>query len=256
MPPLAHPGYSHRTVNSTTLVARDWAWNTLADALHTHQTLYAWANAQHSREALEGRGIAWGTVIPAGTHGAAETAVVVRHSRHGGTFAPLTKDLFLHPTRAVHELDTAMRLAANGVPTPEVIGVAVYPHYGIFARSDVMTRRLPTGYDFPTAWRLHASAAARAAIIEAVAILLHKLLEAGAHHPDLNAKNIYVAGSDMSFTAYALDVDRVRFTVHARAAARNLARFTHSVRKWNVKRGLGVTDAEMARLNVLMWTKT
>ena len=55
------------------------------------------------------------------------TRAVVRHNRHGGLFAPVTRDLFLPPTRAPHELRTALRLTALGVPTPPVLMYGVEP---------------------------------------------------------------------------------------------------------------------------------
>ncbi len=95
--------------------------------------------------------------------------IVVRHSRHGGTFAPLTGDLFLAPTRAPAELSNALRLADAGVPTAEVVAYAVYPAMGPLVRADVATRRL-RGADFPDAWRATADGAARKSLAFAAAL--------------------------------------------------------------------------------------
>lgn len=202
---------------------------------------------------LRGRGIAWSTALPAGAGTQSSTPVVVRHSRHGGMFAGLTGDVFPMPTRAPRELATAVRLAAGGVPTPEVIAYAVHPVAGILARSDVMTRLLPEGRDFPEAWRADDSAAARAALIDAVAVLLRALSSTDAQHPDLNLKNVYIAGVGAAATAYALDVDRVSFAPDAQVAARNFARFARSARKWNEVHGLGVGDDALLRLATAAW---
>ncbi|MDQ8154072.1 MAG: lipopolysaccharide kinase InaA family protein [Gemmatimonadota bacterium] len=247
------PGYVRSAAGAVEFVARDWAHEPLRQALGAHGSLYQWAEAQADREPLQGRGVAWATTLGVGaTSGSTGTAVVVRHTRHGGLFAGLTGDLFPRPTRAPRELATAVRLANSGVPTPEVIAYAVHPVAGVLARSDVMTRRLPAGRDFPAAWRA-AAPDARTPLLEAVAVLLRALSGAGAHHPDLNVKNVYVAGDGAAITAYVLDVDRVEFADAPRAAARNVARFARSARKWNERHALGVPDDALMRLATLAW---
>jgi len=250
-PSALPPGYVRSAQGAAELIARDWASDVLRDVLRAHRTLFHWAESQGDREALRGRGVAWATTIAPSS--AAATPVVVRHSRHGGMFAGVTGDLFLRPTRAPHELSAAVRLAEAGVATPEVIAYAVHPVAGVFARSDVMTRRLPPGRDFPAAWRADASPESRQAIIDAVAALLRALSAAGAHHADINIKNVYIAGTGASATAFVLDVDRVSFGGTADAAARNFARFARSVRKWNERHNLGVGDDALVRLAALAW---
>ncbi len=235
------------------VVAREWAATALSQALRAHGSLFAWAAAQPTRHELRGRGVAWATRLPAGAESQASTAVVVRHTRHGGLFAAVTGDLFPRPTRAPRELATAVRLAACGVPTPEVIAYAVHPVAGILARSDLMTRRLPDGCDLPEAWRAATSSAARHAVIDAVAVLLRALSDCGAQHADLNVKNVYIAGEGAAATAYVLDVDRVRFVKDTHVAARNLARFARSARKWNAERGLDLGDDALMRLATRSW---
>lgn len=244
------PGYSRSAAGAVELVVRDWAREALTAAVTAHGSLYHWAGAQADREPLQGRGVAWATTLDTGTP--PRTAVVVRHTRHGGLLARWTGDLFARPTRAPLELDTAVRLTDAGVPTPEVVAYAVHPVAGLLARSDVMTRRLPAGSDFPAAWRA-ASPAARVPLLEAVAALLRTLSRAGAHHPDLNVKNVYLAADDERFVAYVLDVDRVIFGDASQAAARNVARFVRSARKWNAQHALGVPDDALMRLASLAW---
>jgi 3-deoxy-D-manno-octulosonic acid kinase len=237
------------------IVAREWATDALVQALRAHGSLFAWAAAQPTRHELRGRGVAWATSLPAGADMQASTAVVVRHTRHGGLFAAVTGDLFPRPTRAPRELATAVRLAACGVPTPEVIAYAIHPVAGVLARSDMMTRRLPDGYDLPDAWRAAPSAAARNAVIDAVATLLRALSASGAQHADLNVKNVYIAGEGAATKAYALDVDRVRFVKDMEVAARNFARFARSARKWNAERGLDLGDDALIRLATRAWVE-
>ncbi|HEY5491272.1 MAG TPA: lipopolysaccharide kinase InaA family protein [Gemmatimonadaceae bacterium] len=246
-------GYSRSRHGPVTLVAREWASAVLRQALQAHGSLFRWAEAQRSRDELRGRGVTWATILPPGPGTGADTPVVVRHTRHGGLFAPLTGDLFLLPTRAPRELSTAVRLSAGGVPTPEVIAYAVHPVGGILARSDMMTRRLPHGSDLPDAWRAACPGAARDAIIDAVATLLRALSALGAQHADLNVKNVYIAGEGAATTAYVLDVDRVRFVADGNVSARNFARFARSARKWNAERGLDLGDDALVRLATRAW---
>jgi 3-deoxy-D-manno-octulosonic acid kinase len=162
----------------------------------------------------------------------------------------VTGEYFLIPTRAPLELATSLRLAAAGIPTPEVIAYAVYPAAGIFARSDVMTRRLPDGDDFPAAWK-NASRADRNSMLAAVARLLKALAFAGAWHADLNLKNIYVAGTGSDVTAYLLDVDRVTFPEGSDIAARNFKRLERSARKWRTRWGLDFDEDSLGQLAAL-----
>ncbi len=236
-----------------TLVARDWATAALTQAMAQHGSLFHWAAAQTTRDPLHGRGVAWGTVLPAGAGGQPNTPVVVRHTRHGGLFAGVTGDLFAMPTRAPRELSTAVQLASAGVMTPEVIAYAVHRVAGVLARSDVMTRRLPEGRDLPDAWRAAPPGDARDAIIDAVATLMRALSSCGAQHADLNVKNVYVASEGAAVTAYVLDVDRVTFMNDPHVSAQNFARFARSARKWNALHALDFDDSALVRLATLAW---
>lgn len=226
------------------MVALSGSAKAVRDALAAG-TLHAWASRQAGTRALAGRGTAWTATLSNGTE------VVVRHSRHGGAFARATGDLFLLPTRAPRELASALRLAAAGVPTPEVIAYAVYPATWPFARADVVTRRL-RGSDFPDAWHAAPGAPARRAMVRALAVLLRRLRSAGALHPDLNLKNVLLVVSDDEPAAFVLDVDRVSFGEPGGRdiAARNLERLLRSSRKWRDRWGIDLDDAaHMATLS-------
>jgi RIO-like serine/threonine protein kinase len=175
--------------------------------LATGLTLHAWAAQQPQARALRGRGTSYAVALDG-------EPVVVRHSRHGGLLAPLTRDLFLAPTRAPHELEVSIRLRHAGVPTPEIVAYAIYGAAPGLARADVVTREI-AGH------ALDSVAAAEA--------LLVGLTRAGAVHPDLNAHNVLVAGK----TAFVLDVDRVYFLPpdDQRVIERNRARLMRSARK-------------------------
>ena len=235
-------GYAHLDVGWCRAVACTWAAAAVAEALDG-QTLYEWAARQPVKEKMHGRGVIHSVDLPTSP----ATAVVVRRNCHGGLLRNLTGEYFLAPTRAPLELATYLRLAAAGVPTAEVIAYAVYPVAGIIARSDVMTRRLPEGGDFPAVWE-KAGNAERDQILVAVRRLLDALVSAGGWHADLNLKNIYIAGSGTDPTAYLLDVDRVTFPGGCDSAARNFKRLAQSARKWRTRWGLDFTEDSLARL--------
>ena len=186
--------------------------------LEEHGTLYAAAAATPGRREYVGRapayGIAWDDV-----------RVVVRHSRHGGLFAPLTSDLFLPPTRAKREHATAHRLTRRGVPTPAVLGYAIYRAGLVLRRADVVTREVPGARDlaaYPATPEAHA----------ALETLLTRLAAAGAIHRDLNARNILLAEKGGALTAYVIDVDRVVFRYRGHIVDRvNRARLRRSIAK-------------------------
>ncbi|MFI5246685.1 MAG: lipopolysaccharide kinase InaA family protein, partial [Gemmatimonadales bacterium] len=207
-------------------------------------TLHEWAARQPGARAMQGRTVAWATTFPNGTE------VVIRHSRHGGLLAPLTGDLFRAPTRAPLELAAALRLAGAGVPTPEVLAYAVYPAFGPFARADVATRRLH-GRALPEAWHATATDDERWALIDVLSRLLGALRRAGAHHPDLNVRNVLVLDAAPGPTAAILDVDRMMFGTpdDAGLAARNVRRLLRSMAKERVGLGVDLTSRQVQRLN-------
>lgn len=249
----AMSGYTRFEVAGQHGVAREWALPAICDALAS-STLHIWAARQKNCEHFYGRGINYGVLLPAGRESQLSTAVVVRHNRHGGALRFVTGDCFLLPTRAPLELSISLRLAAAGVPTPEVIGYVIYPIAGMFARSDVVTRRLPEGGDFPDVWS-KADASSRGVLLLKMAELLRALAKTGAWHADLNLKNIYIAGCDSAVTPYLLDVDRVTFPERSDIATLNFKRLARSIRKWRDQRGLDFSEELLARLEALAWEK-
>jgi hypothetical protein len=222
-----HVGYEHLdTPIATGVVLADLA-EPLRDIVSS-RTIYAYAAAHPERRELAGRGPAY--AIPLGS-----ARVVVRHVRHGGLLAPLTRDLFLPPTRAPYELAVSRRLRDGGVPTPEVVAYITYPAAAFLRRADVITREIPGATDFGTLLGAASrSASDRAALWETVSDLIGSLAAAGAYHEDLNVRTILVsAGADGRRTAHAIDVDRVVWghPGDPSLARNNLARLHRSARK-------------------------
>lgn len=204
-----------------------------------HFTLFEYAREHPERRELRGRGAAYAVPLPAGG-----PRVVVRHNRHGGLLAPLTRDLFLAPTRAPRELAIALELRRLGVPTPELAAYAVYPPTAPLQRADVATLEIPESRDLAAVLR-DGDAREREAALDATARLVGALARAGARHADLNAKNVLLAPD----RAYVLDVDRVRFgQPKPQALQANIARLVRSLRKWRDGHQTPVEEREIAAL--------
>jgi hypothetical protein len=201
--------------------------------------------AAHHPEAriLEGRGIAYAVPLPEST-----VQVVVRRSRHGGIFAPITGERFLGRTRAPRELETALRLERNGVATPRVIAYATYPDSALTRRADVLTAEVEGARDLAAEIMAANGGALGEELITAVAALIASMTIAGARHPDLNIKNILVTRYDGGAVhAQVIDVDRVWFDQPGRplVAERNLRRLTRSIQKWRRLHGLQIDDFDI-----------
>ena len=239
-------GYARFEWKDATVVARTDAAPGIGAALQVCRTLHGWASTLPGARAYEGRATAWGARLPN-----TSIDVVVRHAQHGGLLAALTGDRFVNPGRAPWELEVSRRLRDAGVPTPEVVAYLLYPAGPGFCRCDVATRRLPDGADFPTLWRTAAvDTGQQGAILVAVGALLRALANIGAHHPDLNARNIYLAREGGGYRAFVLDVDRIQFLPSGdpRVSARNLARLARSLRKLRERKEIVFPEPQLAAL--------
>jgi 3-deoxy-D-manno-octulosonic acid kinase len=202
-------------------------------------TLYAHAATHPDSTRYRGRLPAFGIPLP---HSA--TRVVVRHATHGGMLAWMTGDRFIGAGRAPHELEVAHALRDAGVPTPELVGYALYRGDRFFSRIDVVTSEVPDALDLATV--LGESPNDPRPALEATARLIAALASAGAHHADLNLKNVLIVQGPGGTTASVLDVDRVTLGLsRGDAMKRNLARFERSARKWLGKGALAVSELDL-----------
>lgn len=231
------PGYTLVQSGGIQAVAADHIADDTREILKK-TTLYAHAEHHPAARPLAGRGISF--AAPLGSERA-----VVRHNRHGGLLAPVTGDLFVAPTRAPLELQISIQLADKGVPTPTVLGFAVYPAVAIWRRADVATREIPDSFDLG-----HALASTqpqvRMAALEATAELIRTLRSARARHEDLNVKNILLSGAPR-LKAWLLDVDRVVFK-RADPTEANIRRLLRSIDQGQKKGGLRASADEVALL--------
>jgi tRNA A-37 threonylcarbamoyl transferase component Bud32 len=243
---MVPPGYERLLLAHAVAVARPEFAAGIRRCLHgadgTRPTLYEYAARQTTSRALQGRGTAYAMTLPL-----SRERVVVRHNRHGGAFAPVTRDLFLAPTRAPYELRISIELEQRGVPTPQIVAYVLYPPAGLLQRADVCSREIADSRDFGLIMS-RPDATERAPAIQAAARLVAALARAGARHHDLNAKNILLTAD----IAYVLDVDRVVLGAHPKSVLEaNLARLTRSLHKSRTQFGAKITDDEIAELERL-----
>lgn len=194
-------------------------------------SLYEWAAKHPERREYRGRAAVYSAPLPGDG-----PRVVVRHAWHGGLLAPLLRDVWLPPTPAASELVIAAILARAGVPTPPVVGFATYKAAYLFRSVDVVTMEVD-GADLAATLARDPNAD-RADLHRALARLFSGLLNAGAWHQDLNAKNILVATNGSGDRqAVLLDVDRVKFVPAGdpHMGAANLDRLRRSMAKFHAR---------------------
>jgi hypothetical protein len=226
---LTIPSYERFEVGGARVLAAPGCVAGIREVL-AQESLYEYAARQPDAVPLVGRAPVFAVNLPGGCG-----RVVVRHNMRGGWMAKVSKDLFVFPTRGIRELISSLRLRASGVSTPEVVAYVSYPLNWVLRRSDVATRELPNGHDLSVALMKVTDHAHRVMVLDAVAKLLRSLTQAGAHHPDLNLKNVLLtAGEGPGLDAHVLDVDRVSFSSPGNplVAKANLDRLIRSLRKW------------------------
>jgi hypothetical protein len=221
-------GYVEKVIREATVVSHGSTMSFFDEMLYDHHTLYQWAAAQPEARALQGRHIAYAVPLPD-----TDVDVVVRHSTHGGMLSPVTRDLFRSP-RAPDELRISWTLRHVGIPTPRVIGYALYPTlHGSLWRADVVTREITGGHDLAKILtHTDGEIFDHGLALKATVTLLKQLSRTWAHHPDLNVKNILIARDETGEPiAYVLDVDTLRFA-EKNAEWLNVQRLVRSARKW------------------------
>jgi tRNA A-37 threonylcarbamoyl transferase component Bud32 len=237
------PGYARVTARGVRGLVVESSRQGLESILETG-TLYDYASRQPDARKFTGRVPAFAITLPSGG-----ADVVVRHSMRGGVLARTRSDLFLPPTRGLRELINALRLRIAGIPTPEVVAFVTYRAGPLFRRSDVATSEIKNGHDLAVVLHEMPAGDDRRACLEAAGRLVGSLSAIGAHHPDLNIRNVLVTWeSDHGARAHILDVDRIRFHTPAdpMVARANIERLERSLRKLRALGSIELSDDEIA----------
>ena len=237
------PGYARFKLNGARGLVLESCRSTIERILDA-STLYEYASAQPDARSYRGRTTAYGVALGNGCGN-----VVVRHAMRGGLLGRTGSDLFFPPTRGLRELINSLRLKLSGVPTPEVVAFVSYPAGQLLRRSDVATREIPDSHDLSVVLREMEDLAHREACLRATGKLLSRLTHSGAHHPDLNARNVLITwDANEGAGAHVLDVDRIRFHVPGdpTVATANMNRLERSLRKLRDEERLTVTDSDIA----------
>jgi Lipopolysaccharide kinase (Kdo/WaaP) family len=225
-------GYIEKLIRDAKVVSHGSTMAYFDEMLMEHRTLYDWASKHPDARSLSGRNVAYAVPLPE-----SEVSVVVRHSNHGGLLSPITRDVFRAP-RAPEELRISWTLRHVGIPTPRVLGYALYPSlHGNLWRADVVTREVVKSTDLATVLQTENGAFPHALSIDATVTLIKQLSRTWAFHPDLNVKNILIAANEEGVPmAYVIDVDTLRFA-EKNAEWMNIERLVRSARKWLSKDG-------------------
>lgn len=237
------PGYERLLLGHAVAVARSDLAASIRQALigadGARTTLHEFAARQPGARRLQGRGAVYAVSLPRSAE-----RVVVRHNHHGGLFAPLTRDLFVSPTRAPRELEMSLELSRRDVPTPAVLAYVLYPGGGLIQRADVCSSEIRDASDL-AAILSRDNPSHREVALDATARLVAALARAGARHHDLNAKNVLIRRD----TAFVLDVDRVTLDGSPEPTLdANVARLSRSLRKHRDRFGTRISDTEIAGL--------
>ena len=239
---VSMPGYSRIKVDGARGLVIEGCQDAV-EAILAAETLYDYAARQPDARVFKGRAPVYSVIL-----GESCGNVVVRHAMRGGFLSRTGSDLFFPPTRGLRELVNSLRLRLAGVPTPEVVAVVSYSAGPVLRRSDVATREIPDSHDLAVVLSEMTDGNHRGACLRAAGTLLRSLGHAGAHHPDLNARNVLVTwDSDQGAGAHVLDVDRIRFHVPGdpMVARANLARLFRSLRKLRDRGELDVSEKEI-----------
>ncbi|MDQ3082433.1 MAG: hypothetical protein M3R07_09505 [Gemmatimonadota bacterium] len=242
---LSMPGYAKIKVGNARGLVLETCHRALESIL-SKETLYEYAGRQPGVRQFQGRAPAYAANLGDGSGD-----IVVRHALRGGLIGRTGTDLFLPPTRGLRELVNSLRLRVAAVPTPEVVAVISYRAGPLLRRSDIATREIADSHDLSVVLREIPSGANRESCLRATGKLLASLTRAGAHHPDLNARNVLVTwDAERGAIAHVLDVDRIRFHVPGdpMVAGANLQRL---VRSLNKLRGLGTIALSDSEINMV-----
>ncbi len=168
--------------------------------------------------------------------------MVLRHYWRGGLVARVSDDLHLFTgvrrSRPWREVALLSELVTRGLPVPEPVGARLTPR-GPFYRADLLTRRIPHTRTFAD-W-VRGEEGDDPAVWAAVGRTIRRFHDAGAHHADLNVRNILL---DQTNRVWLIDWDK------GRIGGRDPARQGRILRR--LRRSLA-KEAELEKVAATRW---
>jgi len=223
-------------------------------------TLHQAAGAARDARVLEGRQPVF--VVPAklsrdGARDAADRWAVRKFARGGRILPTLLGDRYLHVglPRPLHEARVSEEARLRGVPTPRVMAAALYRD-GAFYRGDLVTELVPDATDlveglFDPRRKGAGGAVERLDALKAAGALIRTMARAGLRHRDFHAGNILLQWEGTAPRALILDLDLSRLLPMGTTTspAPMVRRLKRSLRKWEGRTGLHLTEREWATLD-------
>ena len=188
--------------------------------------------------------------------GAAARWAVKRFARGGRVLPTLLGDRYLRigAPRPVLETHASEEARERGIPTPRIMAAAVYP-LGWFYRGDLVTEYVAEATDlvealFDTRRKGAGGAAERLDALKAAGSLIRTMARAGLRHGDLHAGNVLLQWEGTAPRAQILDLDQARVLPRGKftSVGPMLRRLERSLRKWEGRTGLRLSDREWSSL--------
>lgn len=256
------PGFQVVDHPGARVLARQEAVPWVRYVLEGGETLHESASRDREGFHLPGRAPVW--VIPEKASSGAtfsdlqlKTRWAVRHySRGGSVFSRLLGDRFVRigEARPTFEIRISEGARRRGIPTPRIVAAATYRRK-LFYRADLVTMFVPQSENlaetlFDTHRKGAGGASERLEALGAAGALLKAMAEKGLQHRDLNAGNILLQWAGAAPSAHVLDLDRARLLPEGRRAGTGsmLRRLSRSIRKWEARTGLRLSDREWTTL--------
>jgi 3-deoxy-D-manno-octulosonic acid kinase len=187
-----------------------------------------------------------------------EARWAVRHFTRGGKILPrLLEDRYLKVKmpRPFFEARISEGARARGIPTPRVMAAGVYPTPP-FYRGDLVTEFVADSTDllgtlFDPKKTGVGGASERLDALKAAGQLIRVMSRGGLQHGDLHAGNILLCWEGIMPNPLVLDLGRSRLQERGTEAPPGpmLTRLRQSLRKWEGKTGLRLTEGEWTALD-------
>jgi 3-deoxy-D-manno-octulosonic acid kinase len=254
------PGFEVVERHGARVLARPEAAPWVRFVLESGRGLHSAASVDRAAERLEGRDPVF--IIPARTSGEEGTGTgirwAVRHYTRGGRLVPALlgdRYLFSRSIRPFHEVEASEIARSRGIQTPKVMAAAMYPA-GIFYRADLVTEFVADASDlvetlFESERKGAGGAGERLDALRAAGELVARMAAAGLRHRDMHARNVLLEWQGAAPTPHLLDLDRCDVGQEGGAISPTPMhqRLRRSLRKWERKTGIRISEREWATLD-------